>query len=542
MLIKVKSFFSAKGEFLFFCLIIVLTALPVLRFTFFPTLDGPAHLYNSNLLQTLLFRSDPVIDTYFKINTTPVPNWFVQVLLPLFNFIMPAQWAEKILLLLYIAGLPLTFRYMVVRINPSGALLSYFIFPFIYSFMLHLGLYNFCFSVILLLLGIHYWISHHSNLGVYNFLVITALVTLVFFSHIIIWGVLFIGLFFIALSVFFRDSVVSGSRKKIFQRTLLFLVIAYLPSATLFIEYLGWIPKFWGSSTVPFDEKLSWIRESRALIALDRAKESFYTSSLFFLVLSLSVILIYRKVSDSEVTAAAKNFFRRAVSFLKTFITANDHFLFTAIAVLILFLQLPSTLGFIIGGFVTEKLCFLIYLFFILWIASKHWQRWIKFISIVVILWIHLNLISSRWGSIKELDENARECIAIAEKIETDAIVLPVNYSVNWLHAHFSNYLGIEKPLVILENFQANDGYFPLVWKYARVPDLRIDTVPSDGLCLKWPSNRNNPVQGIEYVLVWGDFESKNDACALWLKSILAEKYRLMHKSKIAGLYRYDVN
>lgn len=120
--------------------------------------------------------------------------------------------------------------------------------------------------------------------------------------------------------------------------------------------------------------------------------------------------------------------------------------------------------------------------------------------------------------------------------------MLPVNYSVNWLHAHFSNYLGIEKPLVILENFQANDGYFPLVWKYARVPDLRIDTVPSDGLCLKWPSNRNNPVQGIEYVLVWGDFESKNDACALWLKSILAEKYRLMHKSKIAGLYRYDVN
>ena len=62
-------------EPLFFYLIVLLYLIPVLAFKFFPTVDGPAHLYNSNLIFELWTNTDGPISNYFQFNNTITPNW-----------------------------------------------------------------------------------------------------------------------------------------------------------------------------------------------------------------------------------------------------------------------------------------------------------------------------------------------------------------------------------------------------------------------------------------------------------------------------------
>ena len=58
-----------KIEPYFFCVITGLTLSPVLFYKFFPTMDGAAHLYNSNLIVQLLFHNNENLNQFFQINT-----------------------------------------------------------------------------------------------------------------------------------------------------------------------------------------------------------------------------------------------------------------------------------------------------------------------------------------------------------------------------------------------------------------------------------------------------------------------------------------
>ena len=50
--------FLWKYERYFFALFVLFTAVPVLFNTYFPTVDGPAHLHNANLLKHLWFLNN----------------------------------------------------------------------------------------------------------------------------------------------------------------------------------------------------------------------------------------------------------------------------------------------------------------------------------------------------------------------------------------------------------------------------------------------------------------------------------------------------
>ena len=97
-----------KIEYYFFYAFLIINLLPVLVFKFFPTVDGPAHLYNSRLIIELFWQTGP-LDTYFSFNEI-TPNWLGHILLSFFQLIFPAYAAEKCLLLIYFIGFPLSFR------------------------------------------------------------------------------------------------------------------------------------------------------------------------------------------------------------------------------------------------------------------------------------------------------------------------------------------------------------------------------------------------------------------------------------------------
>lgn len=64
--------------------------LSLVKGDYFPTLDGPAHLYNSHLIQVLLFQENTVVHDFVEFNPELVPNWTGHLLLAILNtFFLP---------------------------------------------------------------------------------------------------------------------------------------------------------------------------------------------------------------------------------------------------------------------------------------------------------------------------------------------------------------------------------------------------------------------------------------------------------------------
>ena len=63
--------FIRKIEKYIFGLTVFLFLLPVIGIKFFPTIDGPAHLYNGNLLNQLWFHGKTEVLQFFDVNKNP---------------------------------------------------------------------------------------------------------------------------------------------------------------------------------------------------------------------------------------------------------------------------------------------------------------------------------------------------------------------------------------------------------------------------------------------------------------------------------------
>ena len=117
-------------------------------------------------------------------------------------------------------------------------------------------------------------------------------------------------------------------------------------------------------------------------------------------------------------------------------------------------------------------------------------------------------------------------------KIEPFKTVLPVKNSDNWLHGHASNYLGIDKPMVILENYEASLDYFPIRWNRNNIPNLYFGEMSSANDCLSWESNSNNDIAVIDYIFLLNDEqESISNECINQISDQLKNDYLEVYKS-----------
>ncbi len=88
-------------EKILFYVILLSNVVLVFATRYFPALDSPSHLNNAQIIKELLFHKQSILDLFYSINTTPIPNWTGHFLLTLLSIIMPMFIAEKMVLLLY---------------------------------------------------------------------------------------------------------------------------------------------------------------------------------------------------------------------------------------------------------------------------------------------------------------------------------------------------------------------------------------------------------------------------------------------------------
>ena len=180
-----------------FLILTVLNAVPILMFNCYPSLDGPAHLYNVNVLKQLLIQKNQFLSQYFTLNREVIPNWTSHFILLVFRLILSSATANKLLLLIIAFSLPITVYSLINRIAPRNIMLSVFALPFVYTYLFGLGFYNFCIGVILFFITLNYWLRPGNRISIIRILGLFGLLTLSYFTHILIFLVTFlsVGLF-----------------------------------------------------------------------------------------------------------------------------------------------------------------------------------------------------------------------------------------------------------------------------------------------------------------------------------------------------------
>jgi hypothetical protein len=538
---EMKSLNKRSIEKYFFWLVVGLNLIPALSGKFFPTLDGAAHLYNAQLIRSLLLENHSTLHNFFIFNQEPVPNWTGHIILSFFGSFFPAFIAEKVLLLFCLIGLPLAFRALINTIHPNNTVLSFLIFPFTYSFVFFLGFYNFSIALVLLLTTINFWIRRSENMSSWrNLIGLFLLMVLTYFSHIFVFGIL---LLIIGLNTLFQSIMLFMQRpaqlKKIVKDSLkktLFLLLSTCIPLLLFVYYFYSRPPTESSQFISPAELVDWLKNIRPIIALNVEVEQEYTRILFYLLVSITCIIFVGKFLDLRRAGSSADKTNRGNS-SRHVVSSTHVWMFAALMLLVLYFTLPDSDG--AAGFVSVRLGLLFFLLLIVWMASQKLPKLIGWMVVVVVLYCQVNLNKYYTSAIKELNKTAVECNQASALIDANSIVLPLNYSENWLHVHFSNYLGIDQPMVILENYECGTGYFPLKWNNGSTPHVLLgDSGIEVFSCLNRQNNAQNPDMRIDYVFVLGNMQASEDPCVGEIRSTLVKYYTEVYQTASCILYK----
>ncbi len=525
-----------KYEFLLFLALLVANALPALAWHYFPTLDGAAHLYNAQLIRSLLTGDAPVLQAYFELQTEALPNWIGHFILGLFGSFLPAFLAEKVLLLIYLAGLPLAFRRLIQTIAPQNVGVSYLVFPFCYAYLFQLGFYNFSLGLVLLFFTLSFWIRNETRRLTWGqTLQLFVLLTLTYFSHLFVFALLglVIGARIVFKGLFPDDGDRKAAMQGLLQQLGRLLLAASLP-LVFFINYFLSRPDLGDDVFIATSELLQWLTQARPLIAYNFDEEIQHTQLIAYAIYGLLLLgligqgirLWKQKKQQAEATPQQGN----AVWSMPLY------WLSCWIGIMGLYLFLPDSDG--AAGYISTRLAWVSFLFLLLWISSLKLYRWGIGVAALVVLFSSFQLNIFYGKALKSLSDTARECETVGASIPANSVVLPINHSDNWLHLHFSNYLGADKPLVILDNYEAGTGYFPVAWNRDQLPHTQLSPTAPDFPCLHWRSDPKHETRPIDYVFLLHNGVERADECAVEVMQLLQNQFEIVASTDRCSLYK----
>jgi hypothetical protein len=495
--------FAPKWEPWLFYLVIAFHLFPLFTLHFFPTVDGAAHVYNARIINGLLL-DNPVYESFYTFNKVPEPNWLGHALLSILNMIFPALVAEKIMIGMCIALLPLSFRKLVVRINPSAAFASYLIFPFIYSFMFITGFFNFCLSLPLLFWAAAYWIEIKDSLTLRQGVLFSLLIVLLFFCHMFAFALICI------IAGLMLPPVTRTKGVAAFLRRSLLLMLMALPAIVLAAYFL-----YVHHTTEPgnyFEKEmlLKMLYGIQAIMTHSYEEPTIYAKGVFFVICILFVLAIAYRMREKRAAGT------------------GDIWLLLSLVLFAMYLILPDTTAG--GGFISLRLNYYFFLFLVIWICTVRLPKFIIVAAAAVTITASAGFVIFFHEQLKEEDKEAQEYYSLATHIREGSVVMPLRYAHNWRYSHFSNYLGYEKDVIILENYEASSDLFPVVWEKGYEPFGHMGDIVRVPPCADIDNYISKTGIQIDYIVQW-KYTPSQDSCAAQLQAELAAGYEEKFRS-----------
>ena len=423
---------------------------------FFPSQDGPAHLETARALRQLLLHQSGIVREFYAVNPHADPNWLIHVLLALLTSAVAPLVAEKLLLSLYLVGLPVAAVYAARAIEPEAGVLAAVTLPLLLSFPVHMGFYNFSLSLVLLLLTLGFWLRHRQASRIRDTAILAALLTLVYFGHIVSFGIAGLVIVVVgacdmrmawrALGADNRPARLQGLRRQVSR-----LGLAFAPGLLLTLGFLirngGELPIWRREETL-----LRRLLEFRTLVSFDR-REVPLAATYLWLLLAVVLGLAWRKVRQRDWNPL-------------------DGLLLCAAGVVGLYFALPA--GLAGGGYVNSRVALVLPLVLMLWLATVPAAARLRTLIAVGSAALALAFLLIHAGSYARLTGQLEEYFQVAPHLRPGSTVLSLSFreegargKLNKVHpfAHAAGYLAAGAELVDLGNYEADQRYFPVVYR-----------------------------------------------------------------------------
>ena len=515
----------------------------VWSFRFFPSQDGPLHLENAAVLRQLVLHEPGVASELYAVNGHADPNWLVQVFLALVTLTAPAVTplvAEKLVLTLYLIGLPAATAYAARASDRGAGFLAALALPILMSFPVHLGFYNFAWSLVLGLVALGFWLRRRQALRAREAVILSGLLTALYFGDPVSFAITALSLAILTLCDLLRVWRVRGAqaavaRRQFLRQQLAPLAIAAAPGGLL---ALAFVMRNVGRGLIwrRGDVLIRRLVEFQALVSFDR-REVFLAAGYLWLLVAAVVALVAGKARRREWQTL-------------------DGFLLCAAGVVGLYFALPARLAG--DGFVNVRVTIFVPVLLTLWCAGAPAVHRLRAVIVpscaalsLALLWLHA-------GAYARFATELEEYHQAVPHLRPGATVLSLSFAeesgANQLRqlrkvhpfAHAAGYLAARGEVVDLANYQADQGYFPVVYRPEVDPYRFLGGNPEpQGSVGDMSLLRYERATGrrVDYVILWDlKGQTRRRPAQRRLLDELAASYDLAYTSTPGGrmqLYRH---
>ena len=445
---------ASRKTVLFWVLFVALAVgqcAPFWGLSYFPSQDGPSHLYNSVVLAD--YTTVPLYQDFYQLQLRWAGNLFTSGLMWLLMLVFQPHLAERFLLTLYALLLPLSV-YWVITGNSGGSSeqgkeFSLLGFLFVPNFFLHMGFWNFCYSVPLALLAYGYFFRKDAaKAWPAGSMVLFAVMSLgVYSAHIVAWGVLVGAVLCTAISRFLNGNTVRASIGSV-RLPLFALLPTAIPAGLYVVTALG------HSAASPEVEPLApriWPVYSfsflRTLYGGDRISAAF-TGGLL-LVLAVAALWSRRKALWGAIT---------------------DSRILLAGLLVCGSMIVPDVLG--QGAYIRSRMLLFAFLFVAFWCAAQlvqgfagqPWTGWIARGSVAAAVILCFTALLFRMSVYRQWDRALEEFVQVGELVAPGSTLLAVRTNDDGLTRirpllHAAGLLAPEV-LINLGNYEAGTDHF----------------------------------------------------------------------------------
>lgn len=435
---------------------------------YFLTGDGPCHVYNAKILHDL-WKGDNVAfyNRFFSASYDPNPNWLSQLLIAGFMFLFNGVVSEKLFLSVYALLLIAGFYKVIKHISGSSSYFITIVFIFVFHYSLAKGFYNFTLGIAFFFWMLWAWMRFLDKRDTRNTIVFFLFTALTFFSQLLpfVFGVICCGLLMIS------DSLAKENAKRppVYEiiRGELILGILIAPFAALTL----WFTNRQGGLGIQLRHHFYRLIE---LVQFKfgingRTREELFTSITGFTIMALFICAVGYRIRKKEFIHRYDGLIYSFLVLSFVYIFFPDDFLHRAILITIRTqLFLLALAGMVIAYILPQQV--------------KNAGGLIIFICFICLSAVRGQMMLHAADAVADLN-------GVIPYIKPNSLVVLFNYAPsgldrqrhfigdrNYLFSHALDYTGCRKPVIMMDNYEANTGYFPLLWNYKCNPYVHLWT------------------------------------------------------------------
>lgn len=516
---------------------IIVALLQIWLPNYYLTCDGPCHLYNAKIVHDIWTHENTVLwSKYYDLVYTPDPNSTTTFVLAMLLYVVKGALAEKVYLTGYILLSVIGAYLLISNISCKKSYWPLTVFIFIFTSAFAKGFYNFSLGTAFFYWMVWGWLRYMSKPSKGNVALFFVFSFFTFFSHLLpfVFGVITCAALILSHSLAYAEP----------NRKLLYFARKSAVFAAILIPFLllmFWFTDKQGGMQLQLGLhkfRLIELLEFKYLIAIvhDEYVWAIFTGVSFCLLLVITMLLALKNMT----------------------IEKHDGFLISLVIISLIYLLVPEDfLGRTI--IITIRAQIFIYIIICCLIASRLAEGIVKNIGGLVIILLFFVLSGHRMICMHKADKVYEGYASASNYIKENAVVLAFDFSPNGkdengnliadrnaIFHHAAQYMAATKPLVILDNYEANMGYFPIRWKEPVNPYIYlsrksgIEGIPPYAEIENYKKEKGVTINNI--ILWCYDSSYKKDADFGILYDEIMRNYHLIYTDKPGHTLLYERN